>query len=330
MDNFNLHQFAFWAIICLILGFKLFKRFGFWAASLTLYCLFSSLVLFQIKIDFYDHFSDKIRIVGAETFAKLIAFSFMALAFYKWRKYWARFFELFILLNCIIVIIKGYGFFNASSFDAAIIACSIPFIWLRPDWKVEKNLFYLIASVLLPIVAIIRTGQSATAYFILLGILIAYAFKKKIKTPFIFAFLIFLIAFYFNGEMLFNSSRRVEYWKEVFSWHDIWISKIYGSGIGSFEWLGPLSQINITGRNSGLTLQMHNEFLNLYYEGGFVGLFLGVMVWAEIGIKSYLKSNWEFLTFAALSVCMLSYHPLHFSFSEFFILAFACEVLWKE
>lgn len=332
MDNWRIHQGSFFICLILTISYFLYKKFGSLITILFLFCSISSLVYFQTNIPFYDpdtFLMFRINVTASETFGKIMIMALLALFWDKWRPYSFRIIELLTLGNALLVAIKGWGIFNASSLDAAMLACAMPMIIFRDDPYKYENRIYGLLTRFLPLIAIYRTGHSATAYFVMIGCVLAFVLKTKYWEAVVLGALVFFIGLWVNGLEFFSSSLRVQYWTEVFNWWWPNMNHWIGTGLGTFEILGPISQMSSTGRNDGLLLWMHNDYLQMLYEGGYLGLFIGLITWAWIGFKSF-KNLWTFMTFAGFSVCMLTYYPLHFAWSEFFMLIFTCEVLWKE
>lgn len=229
-------------------------------------------------------------------------------------------FTVLMILNCISVLIFGYGIFNASSMDTSMIAlmCIFPIValwdfYLDGSLKVAGIPLVLII-VILPVVTILLT-QGSTAYFVLAAGALGVFWVQRAWMHLIAMFIIIVSSGAITqGEKFLSSSGRFWHWKMFMQWWwdnaNIWI----GAGSGSFNWLGPAIQ----GPSKEAFLYMHNEYLQVLFEQGIIGFILLMALWLT-SMWKVRKSAWLFGTFCAASVSMLTQFPLRYFASQVFI-----------
>lgn len=329
IDIWRGHQLVGLFFISLFVAYKMYKRFGILEALLIFYCLVSSAILFQSNIQFWGKVQPRIDAVAAASFLKITALCFIAYFYQDIKKFIYLFVEFIILGSSFYLLFYKYSIFNAHSADSAMIAMIVPMILLRAgDYEIfYRSKIYLFTAAFLPLIAIVKTGGS-TGYFVLFGACLALLVSTRKFWLVIFLYLIIWAGVYFNKGSFLNPETRIEQWKILFNWwmdnSDHWI----GTGIGSFEWLGPMAQW-AAGNSSAVFLFMHNDFLQMLFEGGYIGIFLFLLVWAKVGLNAF-KTPWLFASFAAISVCMLTQFPMRWFLSQLFMTAICCEALWKK
>lgn len=323
MDNWRKHQFFGIALISFYTSYLVYKKYGFLEAVFLFYCMISSAFMFQTNIEFWDKAQFRIETTAAQTYIRILAASLFALFYEQWRNHWQKLIVYLTILNCFLISWVTYGIFNASSFDSAMVVCCTPLLLKHIDSLKIKAL-----AIGMILFAMVRSGNSATAYFSLLGVSLAFVFKLRLYGLLFIPAVVGVFATFTNGAQLVNSSRRVEFWDTIMQWWSNWVNPWYGSGIGSYAWLGPLSQIREGQTN--LLVWLHNDYLQLLYEGGIIGLILGLVLWIKYLLSAFKKDTWLFCTFAGLSVSMLTYYPFHWFVSQLLILGIMCEVKYAE
>jgi len=225
----------------------------------------------------------------------------------KYFKYWKEAFLVFGVINGLVLVISGYGVFNAHSLDAAMLAQLVP---LAPLWLA---VLFILASLLVP--------NAATAWLMLssYGLLMAYRIKKLRWFIVIGVITAFYFAMRSHG---FHSSGRIDAWIRFFVWWEHDANIFFGTGPGTFIWLGPY----IDGMRGNVFLQMHNDWLQILFEGGILGFSLSA------GSYCYLLYHAKdrpriFLALVGLGFFCLTYHPFRFFPSSFFIVCLIREVL---
>lgn len=166
---------------------------------------------------------------------------------------------------------------------------------------IKKAPFLLLA--LIPLVvhshgstAIFLTGLSFAVYFF------------SIRSVLVSAVLALGAGLFFEGfDRLFDPTGRIDYWIEAFWWWTKYANQWIGTGLGSFAWFGPLIY-HSHGRYE-LWTYMHNEWLQILFEQGIVGLaaivyFFGSMLyWTR-------KNRWLFTSLIVYAAAGMTQMPL--------------------
>lgn len=199
------------------------------------------------------------------------------------------------------------GFLLNNGVDAIFVACTIPFLY-KNNWK---N-FVLMC---IPIAAIV-VSKSSTPFFMLLGVLgVLSVHSLKIKlSKIIGPGLIICGIAYLAYPNLLGHSNRLETWQLMLTyWRDSF-SLVFGSGIGTYWVLAPFIHQAVNGVvPEGVLTHFHNEYLQVLFETGFVGLFfmLGLLFLAVK--KLYAKKDYAVLaSLIALSISALTWNPLRY------------------
>lgn len=227
--------------------------------------------------------------------------------------------ELTFLINSIVVICVGYGMFHSRSSDAATIAAILPSVFFRKKHLWNKTREYMWASGIVHGTAILLMHGS-TSYFVIAAAVLCYAILNirqswRVIAVLATAFSVLAVGYAREGIDFLNSSGRFEHWSMFMGWWQDNANPLFGTGIGSFEWLGPMiQQMN---KEKAMFLFMHNEYLQVLFEGGIVGLTLALLVWL-IGFWRARKETWLVLSYASLSMLMMTQFPLRFFVSALF------------
>lgn len=202
--------------------------------------------------------------------------------------------------------INPYGMMLNTSMEGNFLAIMAPIIFFK-----KRNLGFMDKYPLLgliPVVAIIITKSSNGMGGLCLGLLVAVMAMRTApfkKTPLLVApVVIAFVGYLYIGKAMFSDSLRFICWEWSFDWWYANASKYFGTGIGTFWGLGPWIQIkDLAEACNGATVEqckraeflfqknnyytfMHNDWGQLLFEGGIVGLLIGA--WAFI--KSVLGS----------------------------------------
>lgn len=234
---------------------------------------------------------------------------------------------------------EPYSFMNNSAADACMIAVLFPFIAMDTH-EIDLSDYWFLAFV--PVLACIVSGSSTGIVAMSLSIAFSVYFSidglksmKWLRAAFIGGT---FSAFPFIGVMLFkesflNDNGRFSIWENAMKYwwqhHNIWL----GAGPGKFYVEGPMNQILsqvAPGQNiadaikanpaigNSLFTFMHNEYLQVLYEQGIIGLIL----FLSVGIVAFYKSNKKphKVALIVLGFTMLTQFPLRYFLSSFLVL----------
>lgn len=191
---------------------------------------------------------------------------------------------LFMTADAVYLLLDKKPFFDATSFDGAVIACMIPFLNL-------KNFFHiLILMIYVAAIAITksRTGAFIVGTFMLVNALQYFYIKfSKTKATFFSAllFLLALLPVWIFEEKIFSDA-RFEMWGNFYDWWIAHANIAYGIGIGSFEWTGPSLYAGKFFQTNHIGFWMvHNDWVQMLIEGGVIGLILMITGYLIVAAK---------------------------------------------
>lgn len=306
------------------------SRYGPEAWVLWGYVLISSLFGFMNPIALYGKLQTQIDQTTGQAFAIAIILPLFVLRIQNSTvSSLLRWIEIFTVINSILIIFFGYGAFNASSMDASFTAAVLPMIFFRPEFyrmlsdnrgRPLPSFFqgaFAILMVGIPVVAII-VAKSATAIVILCSSITAYAFATKRYYAVIFAFIAAAVGLITQGPELWNSAGRFEQWAVALEWWTKNANPIFGTGFGTFEWIGPSLRL----ADNAAFLFMHCEPLQILFEGGILGVFLASALVIRICHRARHRP-WLVSTIAGIAVFSATQFPLRFFISAIFLLLIA-------
>ena len=209
-----------------------------------------------------------------------------------------------------------YAMLSNSAIDASFIACLIPCAYHLIQKTDRRNLGILYLTVMLTAIIVTKSSTGIAA----VGIATAsYLFMEKgvkaIKTIIPLALSICGAAyFYLRGELL-NPNGRYGIWRDAFNfyWHET--HRAIGAGVGEFFFWGPQIQLhtgNSTGSNGqqALFVWMHNDWLQILFELGIVGLVGVVILYSFLLKNSWGKKNYLFPVVCTYGFIALTQMPL--------------------
>lgn len=309
----QLHQLIGLTIAALFLCIFIAKQTDAFVGIAAFYSMFSAILLFSNPHDIWGELEGGIDGSSASTLVHLVL---LAAIFSNLKEklftFLLRSILIITLADCVLVLWNGWGIFNASSADTAMIAMTFPLFFLR-EFKDWIGTFWK-PSLLLPLVTIVFI-RGSTACFILAFEAAAFLVLTRrrkyilISTPIIIGF-----DYWKRGIGFIRLGERATEWGRFLSWWwtnaNIWV----GTGSGSFEWLGPSIQ-GPERAEKGFYIMAHNDYVQVLFEQGIIGGALIGAVW----IMTLWKLRARPIYFAAAiggSVCMFTQYPLHFFLSQ--------------
>lgn len=215
-----------------------------------------------------------------------------------------------------------YGILNAHSFDTAIMACLMPYVFYL-SWPQDGRTFAarFFAGFAFPICILVKGGTTGIVILSAVSGFGLYYFKHY-KTLAIVAAL-GIGSVILKCPTFLDPNGRIEMWNTYFKWWSANIDPLFGSGLGSFEWMGPAFQIS-----DQRYLFMHNDFLQVLYETGFVGLGLLCAVIYRAAKIAY-KNPFQISSLVAIVIAMLTYFPLHYFISQCIVALLLTQIIAK-
>lgn len=342
IDYLN-QQYLGFALVSLLISFKIYKKYSWAPALLFFYICITSIVgmmkpfLYWLDLDAGMLMGLQLLSLHAWLFCIFTVVPFLILTeqninYLGWGLGFLGLIDSYILLLKWATGHLPWFLMNNPAIDNSFIACCIPgFLEIVMQSKAQKKVraaLWLIAPVLVCFIAKTSTG--------VLGVGVAFScyfwarssFKKK---PFIYMTCFSLvcagIAYRMQGEILFESMGRFPIWANSFRF---WFQQSHssqgphiipwvGANLGSFFMYGPSQQVDaaMKAKMTGLDVffWMHNDWLQVLFETGYIGLALTITTY---GIAVYRSLSRPILfaslvTFGAVSVTQM---PLrHFPFA---------------
>lgn len=217
------------------------------------------------------------------------------------------FFPIVAILNSLWVIFykQHYGIGMATSVDAMLIAIMYPSILKFINDHIEEFVFKVVLMII-PIVAIFTAKGSVGIGGLSLALFILYA------RPGFYKFLLLPISlftlYYFIDPLLFSDSLRFVCWRWSMHWWWDNANHWIGTGMGTFSVLGPYIQ-SITQQQIGnWYIEMHNDWLQLLFEFGYIGLSV-VLSFVTYVIYKARHDRHLLASIVTYSACALFYYP---------------------
>ena len=227
------------------------------------------------------------------------------------------------------------GIFGNASMNACFIAFTYPILTRkreRPGGCIEATfgLFCLVVPVAAILIA--RSNMAlasllaafAAPYIIRLGV--ERRFQLRPFTPLVMAALFFL-GRHFMAAKFGTDSGRFPVWRATWAWWWEHANHWIGTGLGTYFILGPGVQITVLHEPGSHLLWAHNDWYQILFEQGFVGLALALLMFGFALKRAVTMGRpWLVASLAAFGTTMLGNFPFHTPFMGFmgaFLLVFA-------
>jgi len=323
-DVWRMHQLVVIGLLSIAIPWTFINRIGFWAVCFWSYLLLSALFTFEAPggnhpIQFRLDQSSAVAF-GVTLIIPIFIFGISS----KGLSYVMQAIEVVNFANAIIVATFGYGIFNAHSMDSSVMACVTVYGLFAKD-SLLRQMSFAPAMVLIPVILFLGGSTGVIALGAGIG---AYFFaKRKIARAFVYTIPLAAFGFIYFGDLFLSESGRLKPWTIFLDYFFNYTNPLFGSGIGTFEWLGHFSRNEPT----DVFLWAHNEYLQLLFEGGVIGLALGLTVLYETLTNSFKrKQAWLFATIVSIMVISLTQFPFRFAMSAIFICAIARAALGPD
>jgi len=317
-------------------------NWGLWLIPLSLYIcwiiykendraislLFATVLLNAVGVlflmDYSDHtFLDKMAFkqmasVGLACFIVLFLFAFSINTlkvnyFLNGIGWWCFLSSFYVIFNAFI----GIDSFNRGGVlgNASMLACglavSYPILYSRlKSMLFTGSLFWM--ALVIPLIAIVLLGSSM-GYGVLATVL-TILFLHRARNA-IFAIVCIyggaaLTGYFFIGKDFFSSSGRLALWGHALNWQWTEGNMFVGQGIGSAPiWLPHIQNLNNFDRGSWF-VQMHNDWLQILFEFGVVGLLVTGCIYMMLLYRS-IPNRFTCASLMGYGVFMMGNFPLH-------------------
>jgi len=256
--------------------------------------LLAYLLVYTLFMLEYPHaiFGDWTTAYRAQAGQTLAEFMFTACACVFIMPYIERLLKYVVGFVLVCVWLGEPGILGAISFQTAFCALAIPFLPLP-------------LSVLVVVTAL--THHGSTALLIIGAQCFAVALKHpkfNKATPFVIAAL-YTSAYYMSGAMFDGGERLAKYSKFMTYLFTKWEWIIFGVGPGTFTW----TSILLDEYKAPLFLQMHSDWLQIFWELGAVGFALSVFLFGQTVKRAWNRTYLLAATLGA-GAFMATYYPL--------------------
>lgn len=325
-DSFHRQTFMGMAMLDLFLAYYLYKNCHKVAGIAFGYFSLNSIARIVFPQSFWPTFQLE-EIVGFESLVSaghlymiliLIFFILLPKDSYKDLK---KLFLAFAILDSAILTIRWclglnpYFLFNNPAIDASFISCCIPLVSEVSKKYLTK--FVYILSMALFCAPCILTKTSSGILGLSLFFILSWAELKGLLT----FCLVAIVGFIMQGESILNSSGRFNIWSMCMKYWVQNVDPFIGAGIGTFQMYGPAIQIAdalIRKQPEGTMipgfLWMHNDWLQILFETGAIGLILIVALYGISLKKSYNSVTFQVLIiFGAISLIQMPLRHIIFT-----------------
>lgn len=325
-DIWRTHQYVGIVICCVAIPIAFQKKIGFSGAMLWAYMLLTA-----ARVSFSPWAESPIQYrLDASSSQALVLAAIMPIVAIECERLVAWSLVLMIpifFVDAVSVIAQGYGIFCAGTMDTAALAIFIPemlSIVARPKFPAWAR-HGAGAFIILAVFAIFHRGGAIGVLALgagVAGFLVARgAWGRAVIIPGVIA----VAGALTQGKALLDDNARVGPWVHYFRWWDESRLQFSGTGLGTFEWIGPW----ISTGDGRSFIWMHNDWLQILFETGIVGFTL-FMVFAVQMFSSAWKRPRDFGALCAIAVAMLGQFPLHFFLTQFYALIIVRSILVSE
>lgn len=310
-----------------------FPLHGKLVAFAFLYFALSALYVGSFEFNHFQHSASDVR-----TYFSLTSFYFLLslLVFqgYEPQGFSMRLFPLLGCLNGLYTVTgsvlgfsklsDGYGFSGILDYPSVngVFTVTCYFLWMRgATSRVEK----LSASLLVLLAIIVSKSSTPLGAFILGIVALNCTNLRRVAGAISASALLLGIGYYLDPE-LFNPQGRLEAWQIFMT---VWAEKfsiLFGSGPGTFSSLAIETQLLQNYMVGHYYLFMHNEWLQILYETGLVGLCFSVVIFTKALYNSYRRQDhYTVAALVSLGSASLLVFPLRYFWGAF--LAVHCVTL---
>lgn len=259
----------------------------------------------------------RLRVIAAKGFCVVSMFLFLISTIdRKWVSSMFLFFEIMAIIQTILLLKYGVGLFSADSMDAAFVAVILPISFLRP--KQYPYWFQFILMAIPPF--ILFAPRLGNTFFVALATMtFSYlALKRKrialiLTIPLIAG--IMALSYRMNGISFFRHADRTEQWKFFMNWLFENEKQWLGTGLSTFQWVGPILQ----NKTTDIFIWMHSEPLQIIFEQGLLGFALALILTYQCLSRS-VKTPWLFVASIGLITISLTQFPLRYPVGQFLTL----------
>lgn len=194
--------------------------------------------------------------------------------------------------NAALLVTGNSGMWYNPAMDASFTACCLPLVWRVKCVRILS---------LLSLIAIIKSGSS-TAFLAVVVCVLCHSKSMKWSIAVLGAGTL-VLPFIPLKHALFWSNGRTNIWGEAWDYfrdHEVWLG---GFGTGTYtlhEGSFPFKDVA-----PRLWIWLHNDWLQIGFEQGAIGLALALLVFGN-ALRSSRKNAWVFSAIMTFGFCMVT------------------------
>lgn len=249
----------------------------------------------------------------AQAFAFLLLFPLPLLIWgNKLGQHWRKLLTCAGLAECLLFWSGEYSLFinKAPAMGAAFVACLVPVAVTR-SWLISSLFFLMVVA-----------ARGSTGYLILGAQLLTSVWtarSKRMRITYGLCILLILAAgVVTQGTGLFQEASRLPMWKAAVAWWNLHGNLWFGTGAGTFFWLGP----KMAEFQPPLWFFLHNDWLQILFELGIIGLALSFGVF----LQTLKRAGSLAPVVMGGAAYMLTFSPWHFFWSALLFIALLWEI----
>ncbi len=212
------------------------------------------------------------------------------------------------------------------------LGASFTVMWMFMVIHLVKEKMYRNILIGLGVVTVL-VSHSSISFVAMLGggMALAVASLKRVREKLLVCGLLLGVVPYgliIKGPDFFRYNIRYEMWPMfIRAWIDRgWTVWVFGDGAGSFKYYGPKTQIEHHFREGQWMLWTHNDWMQLLFEYGWIGLSLSLLVYGLL-LKRSLGRPALFASVVATGIVMVGNYPLHIAITSLACWWIGAEVL---
>lgn len=318
----------FWGLsfISIILAIQLGKRTSVVLALTSLYFLISTISCFYnpyYSIGLSPSVKFLYQSITAKSFTSMLSIGFIASFLSNEAiKQILRGFGFLIPISGFLMLIHflfpdafestiGGGILNNPSISGCFIAASIPI-----SFKFQKNYWFVLWGII-GVACAQSISAWATLFVSVIAILWCYSRFASCVAAYSIGCAMVVIGKNLSTGSIFESSGRFELWGYVWPYFITHVNPMLGAGAGSFKAFGPIIQSKFDFIHNQYFLWAHNDWLQIMFEFGLLGLFLALGSFAWVLFQA--KNPLVFSSLASFGFLMLTQYPLRLFLPSLFI-----------
>lgn len=304
MDMWHVHQTLFLLLLLPIIiftpftiGTKLQRIFWTYLLASSIWTAFYPFV----DITYLDK-ALAFQLPGSAAQAALITL-LLPIAIFRANNSWLKtLFKAVAVIESIALLGFDHTLFYGTTFSSAYCLICLPLIDIKKskwDWLM-----------VLPLFTFMVYGGSTALAIALIYCAFTYRIADKPLCVILFSLGIYILTRLHPQVLEFNG--RLEMWREYYWQFFNHMPLMQGTGIGTWEWIGPFL---FKASDGSRFLWVHNDFLQMLFEGGLIGFALMFVVIVEVLWLVRTRPKLLMMSLAFL-VFMFTYYPMHWTVTQ--------------